>query len=142
MSGIDRFDAGHELQWIPGVFDRANAPSGAGPFSLYAFDGAAGGPAYMRIDYLSLALDYTNSDVATIAGIYYYLGTSITRTALLLIGQAGITPPLLPGSTVQLSQPFVVSGPISLVVECTSSITHSSIAYATIAASLAYDLPT
>lgn len=140
MSG-PRFDAGHELHWEPAASNNIRADHSAAQ-SLFAFSPGTPGPDYLRVDYLSLVLqfDYLDLNAAAVIRLNRLDGVSAT-VDLLAVASSPVTSDGHLYYCVQLSQPFVITEQFFMDVYLVSLGIASSEAHATIATSSAYKLP-
>lgn len=123
--GLQRFDDGHSIVWQHAPPVRANVGAGGSLESLYVW-GPGSDQDYLRVDSLTLGLNFVASDVGAEAVVLWYLGTSPTPSILLLTGMGGPIGQTLPNTFVQLQLPMIFMDTSSFVIRCDSAVTSLS----------------
>lgn len=133
MSGIDRFDAGHDIVWTPAPGNAVTGTIGT-LLSLYDFDPTLG-PRYLRVDYMSINLIFGLLDLNAGASIYFTPGDFGTPVPILSVAIGSVATDSHLRATAQLSQPFYVTARSSFSLDGSTSGADTSLMSAAIAVS-------
>lgn len=137
----ERFDAGHELHWEPWASNNIWASAG-GPQPLFAFSPGTPGPDFLRVDYLSVVLQFAYADINAAAVINMSRLDGIPGNVVLLTATSGpVTIDSHLYATTQLAQPFIITQQFFMTVELHTTALFAGTAHATIGTSAAYKLP-
>jgi hypothetical protein len=140
VSDLARFDQTHHLEWMPsGTY---NVTCGIGSVAaLYSFD-PTDGLEYLRVDYLSVSLNFAILDLDAAAAIMLQIGPLGTYVPLITTAVGGPTTDTHLRATTQLQLPFVMVDFFRMRLEGSSSGIDSSTISATIVTSVARALRT
>jgi hypothetical protein len=139
VSDLGRFDMGQQVTWVPGGITNVTIPID-GVAILFSFD-PGDGPEYLRVDYLSVELDFAITDLDAAGVIMLRVGSGGTDVPIISTSIGGPTYENRLRQCTQMALPLYISQVVAFRVEGHSSGTTLSSVSATIGISTAYAPP-